>query len=279
MAVGVGQTVGRVQRITAPNPSIETLDGTNTYLIGSDSGGCLVIDPGPLHEAHLCRVVNLALRRCGVRTILITHGHPDHVAGAAALRERTGAPIRAFSRSHVPDADSLLRDGEDIPIGSDLLTVFHTPGHSADHLCFYLPRRRILFAGDLVAGQGTIFIAPPDGNLTAYLASLRRVQALGVRRVYPGHGPTITRPAKTLRDYLAHRAVREQQVLTALSGHELTMDELIDAVYLGIEPARRRLAALQLQALLEKLRSEQRILERSALGRRMECYSAIVNPI
>jgi glyoxylase-like metal-dependent hydrolase (beta-lactamase superfamily II) len=143
------------------------------------------------------------------------------------------------------------------------LTVLHTPGHSADHLCFYWPHRRILFAGDLVAGQGTIFIAPPDGNLTAYLASVRRVAALGVRRIYPGHGPTIVRPAELLRGYLAHRAAREQQVITALSGHGLTMDELIDAVYVGIEPARRRLAALQLQALLEKLWSEQKIIERA----------------
>jgi glyoxylase-like metal-dependent hydrolase (beta-lactamase superfamily II) len=241
---------------------METLDGTNTYLIGGGPDGCLVIDPGPLDDGHITRVVNLARRRGGVQAILITHGHSDHVGGAPALRERMGAPIRAFSRSHVPAADSLLRDAEELSVGGELLTVMHTPGHSADHLCFYLPRRRILFAGDLVAGQGTIFIAPPDGDLAAYLGSLRRVLTLGARRVYPGHGPTIARPAAVLRGYLAHRASREHQVLSALSDHELTIDELIDAVYTGIEPARRPLAALQLQALLRKLRSEGQIVER-----------------
>ncbi len=175
--MAVSHPVRRVLRVTAPNPSLETLDGTNTYLVGSGSAGCAVIDPGPLNEVHLDRLAHLAKRRGGVQAILITHGHPDHVAGAAALRERTGAPIHAFSRFHVSEADSLLRDGEEILIGGELLTVLRTPGHSADHLCFYLPNRRTLFAGDLVAGRGTIFIAPPDGDLTAYLASLRRVLA------------------------------------------------------------------------------------------------------
>ena len=219
-----------------------------------------MIDPGPHDDAHLNYLAELARRRGGARAILITHGHPDHVAGAAALRERTGAPIQGFSRSHVPEVDTLLRDTEKIPIGGGSLVALHTPGHSADHLCFYLAERRILFAGDLVAGQGTVFIAPPDGDLRVYLASLRRVLELSARRIFPGHGPTIVRPGAVLRGYLAHRAEREHQVLTALAGHERTMDELIDAVYLGIEPTRRRLAALQLRAQLRKLVTEQKIV-------------------
>jgi glyoxylase-like metal-dependent hydrolase (beta-lactamase superfamily II) len=274
----VTHKLGRVHRLTAPNPSLETLNGTNSYLVGHGFDGCAVIDPGPLDEAHLDHMAYLAQHRGGVQSILISHSHPDHAAGAAALRERTGAPIRAFSHSHLPDADSLLRDGEEMLIGGELLTVLHTPGHSADHVCFYLSNRRALFAGDLVAGRGTIFIAPPDGNLVAYLASLRRVLALGVRRIFPGHGPTIARPVAVLRGYLAHRAEREQQVITALAGHALSMDELIDSVYEGIEPERRRLADLQLRALLEKLRSEHKIVERfgdDALPR----WQSLVRPL
>ncbi|MGH2344878.1 MAG: MBL fold metallo-hydrolase [Chloroflexota bacterium] len=255
-------------RVTAPNPSLETLAGTNSYVVGGGSGGCVVIDPGPPHAAHQDRLAAFAERRGGARAILITHGHADHAGGAAALRARTGAPIHAFSALHVPDADRLLRDGEELRIGDVSIVALYTPGHCADHLCFYLPERRVLFAGDLTAGQGTVFIAPPDGDLAAYLASLRRVSVLSVRRIFPGHGPTIARPAALLHGYLAHRAEREAQALAALAGRERSMEELIDTGYPDIEPARRRLAALQLAALLRKLETEHRVtVRRDADGR------------
>ncbi len=253
--VGPRRLAWRVRKLTAPNPSLETLDGTNSYLIGGGPDGCVVIDPGPADQGHLERLRTLAERRGGARLILLTHGHPDHAAGAERFRELTGARILAFSRERVPMADSLLADQAMIRVGEESLVVFHTPGHSADHLCFQLPRRGVLFAGDLVAGSGTVFIAPPDGDLAQYLTSLRLVRNQALRRVFPGHGPTVTHPWRFLSAYLAHRAEREAQTLAALDRHggEAKMDDLLADVYTGLDPARRPLAAVQVQALMRKL--------------------------
>ncbi|HVA91653.1 MAG TPA: MBL fold metallo-hydrolase [Chloroflexota bacterium] len=265
-----------VRRLTAPNPSLETLAGTNTYLVGGGPDGCVVIDPGPADHGHLDRVRALGARRGGVRLILLTHSHHDHVAGAALLRDRTGARILAFSRERVPEADSLLADQAVISLGDQSLVALHTPGHSADHLCFHLPQRGVLFAGDLVAGTGTVFIAPPDGDLAQYLASLRLVLKLSLRRVFPGHGPTVTHPARLFREYLVHRAEREVQTLAALSrdGGAATMDDLLDLVYKDVEPGRRPLAALQMQALLRKL-EEAGQARRERLSDGGECWRRI----
>ncbi|HEY8282832.1 MAG TPA: MBL fold metallo-hydrolase [Chloroflexota bacterium] len=251
----------RVGRLTAPNPSLETLTGTNSYLVGGGPKGCAIIDPGPDDPGHLDRLRALANRRGGARLILLTHGHHDHVAGAARLRARTGARILAFSRDLVPEADAVLVDQAVIRLGDTTLTALHTPGHAADHLCFHLPARRVLFAGDLVAGVGTVFIAPPDGDLGQYLDSLRRALALSLRRIFPGHGPTVTNPGSLLRGYLEHRAEREAQTLAALDSHESmgTIDDLITAVYADLEPARRTLAALQMRALLRKLEHDGKV--------------------
>ncbi|HWE61134.1 MAG TPA: MBL fold metallo-hydrolase, partial [Chloroflexota bacterium] len=163
----------------APNPSIMTGEGTNTYLVDGRQGGCAVIDPGPLHEAHLARVAEAAANLGGLRAILVTHGHPDHVGGAARLRALSGAPILAYGREDgVPAADALLADGEALAVGDRTLIALHTPGHRFDHLCFLLPETGTLFAGDLVAGTGTVVIAPPEGDLSHYLASLHRLLTL-----------------------------------------------------------------------------------------------------
>ena len=245
----------RVGRLTAPNPSRETLTGTNSYLIGGGPDGCAVIDPGPEDAGHLDRLRVLANRRGGARLILLTHGHQDHAAGAAGLRMRTGARILAFSRDRVPGADGLLPDHTTITLGDTSLTAIHTPGHAADHLCFYLPERKVLFAGDLVAGIGTVFIAPPDGDLEQYLDSLRRVLALPLRRIFPGHGPAVSNPGNLLRGYLRHRAEREAQTLAVLGDNPArgTMEHLLDTVYTNLEPALRPLARLQVEAQLRKL--------------------------
>jgi glyoxylase-like metal-dependent hydrolase (beta-lactamase superfamily II) len=178
-----------VEAILAPNPSLMTGPGTNTFVIRehSDSGPYVVIDPGPDSEEHLQTITQKT--HPGPAAILITHGHPDHLEGAAHLRELTGAPILAWSREGSPPADDTLADGQVVQVGRRHLQALHTPGHRFDHLCFWLPDSAALFAGDLVAGTGTVVIAPPEGDLVEYLTSLRRLADLDLKLILPAHGP------------------------------------------------------------------------------------------
>src|SRR5215831_4313094 len=177
--------------ILAPNPSIMTGPGTNTILLGSGTGGATVIDPAVDDPTYLDAIVQEGERRGGIRRILITHGHHDHTDGAVALCERTGAPIHAFNRKGVPIADEEIPDGTTFPVGDDLLRAIHTPGHRFDHHCYLLEKARILFAGDVVAGVGTVVIIPPEGDMEVYLNTLKHLQELDIAEIVPAHGPTI----------------------------------------------------------------------------------------
>jgi glyoxylase-like metal-dependent hydrolase (beta-lactamase superfamily II) len=258
--------------VTAPNPSLMTGEGTNSYLIAGGARACAIVDPGPDDDAHLTHLAHLATAHGGARAILVTHGHPDHAAGAARLRALTGAPILAYCRDDgVPEADRLLADGEQLAIGERTLIALHTPGHRFDHLCFLLPDVAALIAGDLVSGAGTVVIAPPEGDLLEYMASLRRLLALDPRQILPAHGPTIDRPAALLQSYIEHREERERQILACLTAGESDVAGLVARIYADIDPALHPVAAHTVTAHLLKLEREGHVL-RGAHGAGVEVW-------
>jgi glyoxylase-like metal-dependent hydrolase (beta-lactamase superfamily II) len=249
-----------VQVVLAPNPSLMTGPGTNTYVVAGAGGACAVIDPGPDDTGHVEAIVRAAAAHGGVAAICVTHGHADHAAGAERLRRLTGAPVLAWSREGVEAADQTLADGEALDVGGRTLRALHTPGHRYDHLCFLLEDAAALFAGDLVAGVGTVVIAPPEGDLADYLASLRRLLAMPeVRVILPAHGPPIADGPALLREYIAHRLMREQQVLEGLRAGRATIPELVAGIYADVDPALHPVAGRSVAAHLLKLEREGRV--------------------
>jgi glyoxylase-like metal-dependent hydrolase (beta-lactamase superfamily II) len=244
--------------ILAPNPSIMTGPGTNTIILGGGAQGALVIDPAVDDSAYLDAVVQAGAERGGIGRILITHGHPDHMGGAVALRDRLGVYIYAFSRQGVPVADEEITGGTIFPAGEDTLQAIHTPGHRFDHLCFLLQKRRTLFAGDLISGITTNVIAPPDGDMLDYINSLTRLQEIEIAEIVPAHGPIIADAQAKIAEYIDHRMLREQQVLQALE--ELppgaTIPELVPLIYQDVDPKLHPIAAWTVEAHLLKLERE-----------------------
>jgi glyoxylase-like metal-dependent hydrolase (beta-lactamase superfamily II) len=238
-----------VRRVLAPNPSPYTLEGTNTWIVGSEPA--IVIDPGPDIPEHLALVAREAGR---VGAVLVTHDHPDHAPGALPFAQMVGAPVYAFRLAGA----ERLRAGQRVRAGGLDLTAVHTPGHTSDHVAFFEPGSGVLFTGDAVVGRGTSFIDPPDGDLVQYLRSLKRMVELEPRIIYPGHGPVVLRAQEKLLEYLAHRDERETQVLAALSEGPRTIAEMVEVIYADHPKDVHPLAARSVLAHLLKLADEGR---------------------
>jgi glyoxylase-like metal-dependent hydrolase (beta-lactamase superfamily II) len=247
----------RTTCLLAPNPSPMTLDGTNTWLIAEPgSSSVVVVDPGPDDESHLRRVHAAAVagdRR--VAKILLTHGHPDHSAGAARFAALTGAPVQAADPAHRLGPEGLA-DGDVVTAAGCELRVVASPGHSADSVCLLLPADGALFTGDTVLGRGTTVIAG-DGNLCDYLRSLAQLRDLaGAREVgllLPGHGPMLTDPLGTLDYYLSHRQERLGQVRGALAAGANTPAEIVAMIYTDVDPSVWPAAEWSVRAQLDYL--------------------------
>jgi len=250
-----------VTRVLAPNPSPMTLDGTNTYLVGEPgSGQAVVVDPGPEDAAHLAAVeAALAVRAARVVAVLVTHHHGDHAAAALPWGRHFGAPVAAATAAVAGPAGRLLAAGETLRLAGTTLDVVATPGHTADHLAFRLASGAVL-VGDHVLGRGTSVVTHPQGDVLAYLESLRRVHDLGPSALYCGHGPELTTdPAAVLRFYLDHRAYREQQLLDALAAGAGSVPELVATVYAAVSREVWPAAAQSTRATLAKLAAEGRV--------------------
>ncbi|MBQ1156724.1 MBL fold metallo-hydrolase [Streptomyces sp. A73] len=253
-----GQASPRAYCVLAPNPSPMTLDGTNTWIVaepGSDRA--VVIDPGPLDEAHLRNVIATAERQGRrVALTLLTHGHPDHAEGAARFAELTGSPVRALDPA-LRLGDEGLGAGDVITTGGLELRVVRTPGHTADSLSFHLPADAAVLTGDTVLGRGTTVVAHPDGRLGDYLDSLRSLRSLtvddGVTRVLPGHGPVLDDAPGVIEYYLAHRAKRLAQVETAVEQGHRTAADVVAHVYADVDRSLWPAAELSVRAQLDYL--------------------------
>lgn len=258
-----GQGTDRARCVLAPNPSPMTLDGTNTWLIAEPgSTSALVVDPGPDDEAHLRRVRDeVAAAGQRVARILLTHGHPDHAAGAGTFAAMTGAPVLAADPAHRLGSEGLAPGGVVTVAGCEVRVV-PTPGHTADSVSLLLPADGALLTGDTVLGRGTTVIAH-DGNLADYLDSLDRLSNLAsqipLRVLLPGHGPLLPDPAATLDYYIAHRKERLAEVTEALAAGDRTPAEIVTRVYNDVDRAVWPLAELSVRAQLDYLRAQGRL--------------------
>lgn len=244
-----------VALLTAPNPSLMTGQGTNTYIVGA--GDLAIIDPGPDDDAHITAIVD-EIAALGGRAVLIlvTHSHLDHLPGAFSLQRRVGVPVAAYAP--ILGVDVHLRHDQRLTIGGHPLRALHTPGHAADHLCFLLEDDGALFSGDLIVGEGTVVIGR-DGELDQYLDSLRSLLPLDLKRILPGHGPVIDRPRQKIEEYIAHRFDRERQILAAVEAGAMTPLEVVDEVYAEVDPRLYPMATQTVEAHLRKLVREGRV--------------------
>jgi len=237
-----------VRRIVAANAGPLTGEGTNTYLVGVDE--IVVVDPGPADPSHVDAIIGCGGDR--IRWVALTHSHDDHAGAAGLLAERTGAEILTFGA---------IDEGFELEATEFRLLAMHTPGHSPDHLCYLLEEERMLFSGDTVIDGSSAMIAPPEGDMAAYVASLERLgsRRLRLRTIAPGHGHLIDDPAARLADYLSHRLAREAEIVAALEAGAATVEQVVARVYVDTDPVLLPAAAQTVHAHLLKLVAEGRV--------------------
>lgn len=258
-----------IRRLLAPNPGPFTFRGTSVAIVGH--GSVAVIDPGPDDPPHL-EALRRTLDELSVSHILVTHTHRDHSPAAQFVKQWTGAPVCGFGphpvqaessveegpdREFVPDI--VLRDADTITGDGFTLECVHTPGHTSNHLCYALREEKALFSGDHVMGWSTTVVAPPDGDMTDYFASLEKLLARDDTVYWPAHGGAISNPQQFVSALLQHRLGREAEILAAVQAGVTRIPEIVQSVYRGLDGRLRHAAALNVLAHLEKLIGERKL--------------------
>jgi len=262
----------RIRRLLADNPGPFTFKGTSVAVVGR--GNVAVIDPGPDDPAHQ-EALRQALEGETVTHILVTHTHRDHSPAARVLKAWTGAPTYGFGPHGAGKAeegivveeggdsdfvpDIRLRDGDVIAGDGFTLECVYTPGHTSNHMCYALREEKALFCGDHVMGWSTTVVAPPDGDMGDYLASLRKLLARDDSVYWPAHGGPIRDPKSFVGSYLAHRLEREAQIVAALRDGVTSIPEMVERVYVGLDPWLRPAAGLSVLAHLQLLLKQGRV--------------------
>jgi glyoxylase-like metal-dependent hydrolase (beta-lactamase superfamily II) len=258
-----------IRRLTAPNPGPFTATGTNTYIIGSGEVG--IIDPGPDIAAHVDALL-ASLAGETVSHIFVTHTHRDHSGAVSALRARTGAMVRSggphrLARALLPgeqnildDAndtghrpDAVLRDGDAVAGDGWRIEAIATPGHTANHLAFALPDAGLIFSGDHVMGWSTSIVAPPDGDMGDYMASLDKMAARPESRLLPGHGPPVEDGHARIAELRRHRLAREAAILARIHAGDTTIPAMVASIYRDVDPGLHPAAARSVLAHIEIL--------------------------
>jgi glyoxylase-like metal-dependent hydrolase (beta-lactamase superfamily II) len=258
-----------VVRVLGLNPGMMTGPGTNTYVVGRREP--VLIDTGAGIPEYLS-LLEACLAEKGVPApsrVILTHRHVDHMGGVVQLRERfPGLSVAKLIHRDgaLPEPIEPLRDGDVIHADGATLVAVYTPGHASDHLCYYLVEERALFTGDLVLGGSTTVIPAGDGDLHDYLASLRRLLALPLGRIYPAHGPVIEDGPGKIREYIEHRMMRERQIVSALEDGLETIPAMVERIYADVEERLHRVAAQSVESHLRKLEREGRVAEHVVPG-------------
>lgn len=248
----------RVDRVLAPNPGPFTGPGTNTYVISS-AGRAVVLDPGPVIDEHLA-ATERALEGLDPVAVMVTHTHPDHAPAANVLGERLGVEVLGYGSGPEFEPSRTLADGDRVVVGELELIAVHTPGHTADHLCYRIAD--VVFTGDHIMGGSTVVIE----DAAAYMRSLQLVAGLVPAHLYPGHGPDLADASSAITEYINHRLEREHQIIAAVAAGCAGPEDILDAVYEGVGPELRTAALGQVHVQLQKLIDEARLIPLSLAG-------------
>jgi hydroxyacylglutathione hydrolase len=253
-----------VGRVLGLNPGMMTGPGTNTYLVGRRDP--ILIDTGAGVPGYMDELQGYLRERGWTQPsrVVLTHRHRDHLGGVDHLRERFGG-LRVGKMIHrdadLPAGVEDLREGTPIEGDGVTLVPLHTPGHASDHLCYFLPEEQAVFTGDVVLSGSTTVIPAEDGDLLDYLSSLERLRDLGVRRIYPAHGPVVEDGPALIAEYIEHRLLRERQILTALGDGLATIPAMVETIYAQVPRHLHAMAGQSVASHLKKLAREGRVRE------------------